>query len=51
MTVRAGYQNFFARWLLKMLTGMHKTQRMASVLKCLERYHKDGDEFLNYIVE
>jgi hypothetical protein len=32
-----------------MLTGAHKTQRMASALPLLERYHKDGDEILNYI--
>jgi hypothetical protein len=33
-----------------MLTGAHKTQRMASVLTFSEWYHKDGDEFLNHIV-
>jgi hypothetical protein len=33
-----------------MLKGVHKTQRMASALTCLERYHKDGDRFLNHIV-
>jgi hypothetical protein len=33
-----------------MLTGAHKTQRMASALTFLERYHKDEDEFLNHIV-
>jgi hypothetical protein len=33
-----------------MFTGAHKTQRMASALTFLERYHKDGDEFLNNIV-
>jgi hypothetical protein len=33
-----------------MLTGAHKTQRMASALSFLERYHKDSDEFLNHIV-
>jgi hypothetical protein len=35
-----------------MLTGAHKMQRMASSLTStfLERYHKDGDEFLNHIV-
>jgi hypothetical protein len=37
--------------ILKMLTGVHKTQTMASVLTLLERYHKDGDEFLNHIVQ
>jgi hypothetical protein len=29
---------------------MHKTQRMASALTCLERYYKDGDEFLSHII-
>jgi hypothetical protein len=33
-----------------MLMGAHKTQRMASYLTFLERYYKDGDEFLNHIV-
>jgi hypothetical protein len=34
-----------------MLMGAHKMQRMASALvEFLERYHKDGDEFLNHIV-
>jgi hypothetical protein len=33
-----------------MLTGAHKTQRMVSALTFLERYHKDGDEFVNHIV-
>jgi hypothetical protein len=30
--------------------GAHKMQRMASALTFLERYHKDGNEFLNHIV-
>jgi hypothetical protein len=34
-----------------MLTGAHKTQRMASALTFLERYNKDGDEFLNHIIQ
>jgi hypothetical protein len=29
--------------------GAHKAQRMASALTLLERYYKDGDEFLNHI--
>jgi hypothetical protein len=33
-----------------MLTGAHKTQRMASALTVLDRYQKDGYEFLNHIV-
>jgi hypothetical protein len=47
--IRLGYHHkFCARWVPKMLTGVHKTQRMA--LAFFERYHKDGDEFLNHIV-
>jgi hypothetical protein len=30
--------------------GAHKTQKMPSALTFLERYHKDGDEFLNHIL-
>jgi spore coat polysaccharide biosynthesis protein SpsF (cytidylyltransferase family) len=33
-----------------MLMGVHKVQRMASVLGFLERYHKVGDECLNHVV-
>jgi hypothetical protein len=34
-----------------MLKGSHKMQRIASNgFDFLERYHKDGDEFLNHIV-
>jgi hypothetical protein len=50
ITVRLGYHKFCARWPLKMLMGAHKAQRMASALTFLERYHKDGDEFLSHIV-
>jgi hypothetical protein len=34
VTVRLGCHKFYARWVPKMLTGMHKMQRMASVLTC-----------------
>jgi hypothetical protein len=30
--------------------GAHKTLRMASALTFLERYQRDGDEFLNQII-
>jgi hypothetical protein len=50
ITVRLGCHKVCARWVPKMLTGRHKTQRMASALPFLERYHKDGDQFLNHIV-
>jgi hypothetical protein len=32
ITVRLGYHKFCPRWVLKMHTGAHKTQRMASAL-------------------
>jgi hypothetical protein len=32
-----------------MVTGAHKTQRMASAL-IFQRYHKDGNEFLIHTV-
>jgi hypothetical protein len=34
----------------EILTDTHKTQRMASDLTFLERYDKDGDEFLDHVV-
>jgi hypothetical protein len=30
--------------------GCAQMQRMASALNYSERYHKDGDEFLNHII-
>jgi hypothetical protein len=47
ITVMLGYHT---RWVPQMLMGPHKTQRMASALTSLERYHKDGDEFFDHIV-
>jgi hypothetical protein len=47
-TVRLGCHKFCARWAPKIFTGVHRTQRMA--LTFLERYHKDGDEFLSHVV-
>jgi hypothetical protein len=49
ITVRLAYHKFCVRWVLKMLMVAHKTQRMASAWPPLERYHKDGDAFLNHI--
>jgi transposase len=48
MIVRPGYHKFCTRWVPRMLTGVHKTQRMASALTLLEWYHKDGDKFPNH---
>jgi hypothetical protein len=50
ISVRLGYHKFCTRWVPKMLTGMHKMQRMALALTFLEQYHKDGNEFLSHIV-
>jgi hypothetical protein len=40
----------FARLVLKMFVGMHKTRRMALALTFLGRCPKDGDDFLQHIV-
>jgi hypothetical protein len=51
ITVRLCYHKFWARWVPKMLTSAHKTQKMASAcVDFLERYHKVGDEIFNHIV-
>jgi hypothetical protein len=50
ITIRLGYHKFCPTWVPKMITGVHKKQRMDAALPFLERYHKDGDEFLNHIV-
>jgi hypothetical protein len=50
ITVRLGCHKFWARWISKILVGAHKTQRMALALIFLERYCKDGIEFLGYII-
>jgi hypothetical protein len=46
ITVRLGHRKCDARWVQKML----KTQRMASALTFLVRYHKDANEFLSHVV-
>ncbi|GFR18102.1 HTH_48 domain-containing protein [Trichonephila clavata] len=33
-----------------MLTDLHKTQRLGSALTFLERYHNEGEDFLDHIV-
>jgi hypothetical protein len=50
VTHKLGYHKFCARWVPKMFTDAHKTQRMAWALTFLEWYCKDGNEFLNHIV-
>jgi hypothetical protein len=36
ITARLGYHKFYARWVLKMLMGVHKMQRMALALTFLK---------------
>jgi hypothetical protein len=33
-----------------MITSAYKMQRTASALTFIDRYHKDGNEFLNHII-
>jgi hypothetical protein len=51
ITVWIGCNKFCARQVSKMLTDAHKMQRMAAALTFLERYHKDGDEFLSHTIQ
>ena len=44
------YRKLCARWVPKMLTDDHKTQRMASALTFLTRYHNQGEDFWKFIV-
>jgi hypothetical protein len=48
--VRLSYHKFCARWVLKILTGAQRTQRIALAVTFLKRYKKDGDEFLEHII-
>jgi len=50
VTEKLGYRKFSARWVPKMLTEDHKTKRMVSALTFLERYAKEGDDFVDCIV-
>ena len=45
-----GYRKLCARWVPKMLSDDHKTQRMASALTFLTRYHNEGEDFFKFIV-
>ncbi|KAJ4448384.1 hypothetical protein ANN_10400 [Periplaneta americana] len=44
------FKKVCARWVPKNLTPEHKMQRLGSALTFLQRYHDDGDEFLDRIV-
>jgi hypothetical protein len=48
LSVRQGYHKFSARWVPKILMSAHKIA--SAFVDFSERYHKDGDEFLNHIV-
>ncbi|KAJ4433875.1 hypothetical protein ANN_16188 [Periplaneta americana] len=41
-----GYHKICAQWVPRQLSDRHKTQRMASALTFLMRYHTDGDAFV-----
>lgn len=45
-----GYHKFCARWVPKRLTDVHRMQRMGSALTFLQRYHDEGNDFLDKIV-
>jgi hypothetical protein len=49
ITVRLGCHKFCARWFRKSLRLVQNTENGFG-FDFLERYHKDGDEFLNHIV-
>ncbi|KAJ4436753.1 hypothetical protein ANN_16885 [Periplaneta americana] len=44
------FKKVYARWVPKNLTPEHKMQRLGAALTFLQRYHDDGDEFLDRIV-
>ncbi|GFV62110.1 histone-lysine N-methyltransferase SETMAR [Trichonephila clavipes] len=44
------FRKLCARWVLRLLTEEHKLKRMACDLDFLDRYHKEGDQFLERIV-
>ncbi|KAJ4444241.1 hypothetical protein ANN_06032 [Periplaneta americana] len=50
MSQHLGYHKICARWVPRQLSDQHKTQRMASALTFLMRYHTDGDAFLDQIM-
>ncbi len=46
---KLGYHKFCVRWIPKLFTTIHKTNRMSSVIDFLSRYHFE-EEFLERIV-
>jgi hypothetical protein len=45
ITVKLGYHKFCARCIPEILMGVHKCR------ESLWRYHKDGDEPLNHVIQ
>ena len=43
LTDKLGYRKVCARWVLKILTEVHKVNRMESSQKFLDRFNKEGD--------
>ncbi|GFU74553.1 histone-lysine N-methyltransferase SETMAR [Trichonephila clavipes] len=43
------FRKLCARWVPRLLTEEHKLKRMACTLDFLDRYHKEGDQFLERI--
>jgi hypothetical protein len=51
ITFSLSNHKFCERWVSEMLMGAHRLQKMSSAFAdILERYHKDGNQFLNHIV-
>ena len=50
VTDRLRYQKLCSRWVPKMLTEEHKTERASSALSFFTWYSEQGDEFLDQIV-
>jgi hypothetical protein len=46
----SGTKKNCARCVPRMLEDDHRKKRMDSALKFLERYHRDGDKFLDHMV-
>ncbi|GFS60812.1 histone-lysine N-methyltransferase SETMAR [Trichonephila clavipes] len=44
------FRKLCARWVSRLFTEEHKLKRMACALDFLDRYHKEGDQFLERIV-
>lgn len=44
------FHKLCARWVPRLLTEEHQMKRMACALDFLDRYHKEGDQFLEKIV-